>query len=173
MIDHSRFRLVRVVPVALRWADMDAQGHVNNVQYFRYMEQARIEWLDATGCRGDAGVYGPVVKTAGCTFQRALVYPAEIEEFLFTHPKVAQVAVFGVPDPFYGEEVMAWVQLRAGQTASEEELKAFCQGQIAHFKIPRTIRFVEEFPTTVTGKLQKFRMREIAAEQLGAAGKTG
>ena len=101
------------------------------------------------------------------------IYPAEIEEFLFTHPKVAQVAVFGVPDPFYGEEVMAWVQLRAGLTASEEELKAFCQGQIAHFKIPRYIRFVEEFPTTVTGKLQKFRMREMAAEQLGAAGKTG
>ena len=101
------------------------------------------------------------------------IYPAEIEEFLFTHPKVAQVAVFGVPDAFYGEEVMAWVQLRAGQTASEDELKAFCQGQIAHFKIPRYIRFVEEFPTTVTGKLQKFRMREMAAEQLGAAGTTG
>ncbi|MBS1219939.1 MAG: AMP-binding protein [Proteobacteria bacterium] len=99
------------------------------------------------------------------------IYPAEIEEFLFTHPKVAQVAVFGVPDSFYGEEVMAWIQLRAGQTASEEELKAFCQGQIAHFKIPRTIRFVEEFPTTVTGKLQKFRMREMAAAQLDAAGK--
>ena len=101
------------------------------------------------------------------------IYPAEIEEFLFTHPKVAQVAVFGVPDPFYGEEVMAWIQLRAGQTASEEELKAFCQGQIAHFKIPRYVRFVDEFPTTVTGKLQKFRMREMAAEQLGAAGKAG
>lgn len=86
MIDHSRFRLVRVVPVALRWADMDAQGHVNNVQYFRYMEQARIEWLDATGCRGDAGVYGPVVKTAGCTFQRALVYPAEIEVRMYCAP---------------------------------------------------------------------------------------
>ncbi|MDP1644053.1 MAG: AMP-binding protein [Thiobacillus sp.] len=101
------------------------------------------------------------------------IYPAEIEEFLFTHPKVAQVAVFGVPDPFYGEEVMAWVQLRAGQSTSEDELKAFCQGQIAHFKIPRYIRFIEEFPTTVTGKLQKFRMREMAAEQLGAAGKPG
>jgi fatty-acyl-CoA synthase len=98
------------------------------------------------------------------------IYPAEIEEFLFTHPKVAQVAVFGVPDPFYGEEVMAWVQVRAGQTATEDELKAYCQGQIAHYKIPRTIRFVEEFPTTVTGKLQKFRMREMAAERLGAAG---
>jgi fatty-acyl-CoA synthase len=100
------------------------------------------------------------------------IYPAEIEEFLFTHPKVAQVAVFGVPDPFYGEEVMAWIQLRAGQSATEAELKAFCQGQIAHFKIPHYIWFVEEFPTTVTGKLQKFRMREMAAERLGAVAKS-
>ena len=101
------------------------------------------------------------------------IYPAEIEEFLFTHPKVAQVAVFGVPDEFFGEEVMAWIQLRAGQSATEEEFKAFCQGQIAHFKIPRYIWFVEEFPTTVTGKLQKFRMREMATEQLGTTDKTG
>ncbi len=102
------------------------------------------------------------------------IFPAEIEEFLFGHPKVAQVAVFGVPDAFYGEEVMAWIQLRAGQSASEEELKAYCQGQIAHFKIPKYIRFVTEFPTTVTGKLQKFRMQEIAREQMAreAAGET-
>ncbi len=101
------------------------------------------------------------------------IYPAEIEEFLFTHPKVAQVAVFGVPDPFYGEEVMAWIQLRAGHAASEAEIRDYCQGQIAHFKIPRYVWFVDEFPTTVTGKLQKFRMREIATERLGRAGKTG
>lgn len=94
------------------------------------------------------------------------IYPREIEEFLFTHPKVAQVAVFGIPDAYYGEEVMAWIQLRAGQEASEEEIKDYCRGNIAHFKIPKTIWFVEEFPTTVTGKLQKFRMREIALEKL-------
>ena len=82
--------------------------------------------------------------------------------------------MFGVPDAFYGEEVMAWIQLRAGQSASEEEFKAYCQGQIAHFKIPKYIRFVTEFPTTVTGKLQKFRMQEIAREQMAreAAGET-
>ncbi len=97
------------------------------------------------------------------------IYPREIEEFLFTHPKVAQVAVFGLPDDFYGEEIMAWVQLRAGQTAGEDEIREFCRGNIAHFKIPRWIWFVEEFPTTVTGKLQKFRMREIAIEKMGAA----
>jgi fatty-acyl-CoA synthase len=95
------------------------------------------------------------------------IYPREIEEFLFTHPKVAQVAAFGVPDDYYGEEVMAWVQLKAGQSASEEELREFCRAGIAHFKVPRYIWFVEEFPTTVTGKVQKFRMREIAMEKLG------
>ncbi|GAO35114.1 AMP-binding protein [Sulfuricella sp. T08] len=95
------------------------------------------------------------------------IYPREIEDFIFTHPKVAQVAVFGIPDEFYGEEVMAWIQLRAGQSASEEEMREFCRGNIAHFKIPRWIWFVEEFPTTVTGKLQKFRMREIALEKMG------
>ena len=101
------------------------------------------------------------------------IYPAEVEEFLFTHPKVAQVAVFGVPDPFYGEAVMAWIQLRAGQSATEAEIRDFCRGRIAHFKIPRYVWFVDEFPTTVTGKLQKFRMREIAAERLGAGASAG
>jgi len=100
------------------------------------------------------------------------IYPAEIEEFLFTHPKVAQIAVFGVPDEYYGEEVMAWVQLRAGQTATEHELKTFCEGQIGHFKIPKYIWFVDEFPTTVTGKLQKFRMRELAAQKLAQPART-
>jgi fatty-acyl-CoA synthase len=97
------------------------------------------------------------------------IYPAEIEEYLFTHPKIAQVAVFGVPDPFYGEEIMAWVQLHAGETATEDEIRAFCQDKIAHFKIPKYVWFVDEFPMTVTGKLQKFRMREIAVEKLKAA----
>jgi fatty-acyl-CoA synthase len=96
------------------------------------------------------------------------IYPREIEEFLFTHPKVAQVAVFGVPDDYYGEEVMAWIQLHAGQTATEEEMREACRGRIAHYKIPRHIRFVDGFPMTVTGKLQKFRMREMAVEELAA-----
>ena len=94
------------------------------------------------------------------------IYPKEIEEFLFTHPKVAQVAVFGVPDEFYGEAVMAWIQLHAGEEASEEEMREYCKEQIAHFKIPKYIWFVDDFPMTVTGKLQKFRMREIAMEKL-------
>jgi fatty-acyl-CoA synthase len=95
------------------------------------------------------------------------IYPREIEDYIFTHPKVAEVAVFGIPDEYYGEEVMAWVQLHEGEKATEDELGGFCKGKIAHFKIPKYIWFVEEFPMTVTGKLQKFRMREIAMEKLG------
>jgi fatty-acyl-CoA synthase len=98
------------------------------------------------------------------------IYPAEIEEYLFTHPKIAQVAVFGVPDAFFGEEVMAWVQLKSGETASEDEIRDFCTGRIAHYKVPRHIWFVDEFPMTVTGKLQKFRMREMAREKLARHG---
>jgi fatty-acyl-CoA synthase len=94
------------------------------------------------------------------------IYPREIEEFIYSHPKVAVVAVFGVPDDYYGEEVMAWIKLRARETAAEQEIRDFCRGSLAHFKIPRYIWFVEKFPMTVTGKLQKFRMREIAIEKM-------
>jgi fatty-acyl-CoA synthase len=99
------------------------------------------------------------------------IYPAEIEEFLFTHPKVAQVAVFGVPDAFYGEAVMAWLQLHAGESASADEIQTYCKDRIAHFKVPKYVWFVEEFPMTVTGKLQKFRMRELAIERLKGGAK--
>ncbi len=94
------------------------------------------------------------------------IYPREIEEFLFSHPKIAQVAVFGVPDELYGEEVMAWIQLHAGENCDEREIRDYCKGKIAHFKVPKSIWFVESMPMTVTGKLQKFRMREIAIEKL-------
>ena len=94
------------------------------------------------------------------------IYPREIEEVIFTHPKVAQVAVFGVPDDYYGEEIMAWVQPRAGEALGEEELRAHCREGLAHYKVPRYIWLVDEFPMTVTGKLQKFRMREMAVERL-------
>jgi fatty-acyl-CoA synthase len=88
------------------------------------------------------------------------IYPREIEELLFTHPKVAQVAVFGVPDDYYGEEVAVWIQTHAGESMEPGEVRDYCRERIAHFKIPRYVRFVTEFPMTVTGKLQKFRMRE-------------
>jgi fatty-acyl-CoA synthase len=95
------------------------------------------------------------------------VYPREIEEFLYTHPAIADVQVIGVPDERYGEELMAWVVLRSGASLSEDEVKEFCKGQIAHFKIPRYVKIVDSFPMTVTGKVQKFKMRELATEELG------
>jgi fatty-acyl-CoA synthase len=95
------------------------------------------------------------------------VYPREIEEFLYTHPDIVDAQVIGVPDVKYGEEIMAWVTLREGATLSEDELKEFCKGKIAHFKIPRYVRFVSGFPMTVTGKVQKYKMREIAIADLG------
>jgi fatty-acyl-CoA synthase len=94
------------------------------------------------------------------------IYPREIEDALFSHPKVAAVAVFGVPDDYYGEELMAWIRLHAGEAANEQEIRDFLTDGIAHFKIPRYIWFVDEFPMTVTGKLQKFRMREMALRRL-------
>jgi fatty-acyl-CoA synthase len=95
------------------------------------------------------------------------VYPREIEEFLYRHPKIQDVQVFGVPDPRYGEELCAWVKLRPGETLTAEDIRAFCRDQIAHYKVPRHIRFVDEFPMTVTGKIQKFIMREKMTADLG------
>ena len=97
------------------------------------------------------------------------IYPREIEEFLYRHPAIQDVQVVGVPDRKYGEELCAWIVLRDGAALNEEEVRAFCQGQIAHFKIPRYIRFVEGFPMTVTGKIQKFVMREMMKEELNLA----
>jgi fatty-acyl-CoA synthase len=95
------------------------------------------------------------------------VYPREIEEFLYGHPKIEDVQVIGVPDEKFGEEIMAWIKLRGGQTADAEEIREYCRGKIAHYKIPRYVRFVDAFPMTVTGKVQKFVMREESVRALG------
>jgi len=95
------------------------------------------------------------------------LYPREIEEFLYRHPKIQDVQVFGVADDRYGEELCAWVRIRAGETLTAEEVRGFCQGQIAHNKIPRYVEFVDEFPMTVTGKIQKFMMRQHVEKRLG------
>ena len=95
------------------------------------------------------------------------IFPREIEELLYQHPAVQDVQIIGVPDRKFGEQTMAWIQLREAKTASEEELKAFCQAKLAHFKVPRYWKFVDSFPTTVTGKVQKYKMREISIEELG------
>jgi fatty-acyl-CoA synthase len=95
------------------------------------------------------------------------IYPREIEEFLYTHPSVENVAVFGVPDPKFVENVAAWVKIRDGQSVTEEDIRAYCKKSLAHYKVPRYVRLVKEFPQTVTGKIQKFRMRELMVEELG------
>jgi len=95
------------------------------------------------------------------------IFPREVEEFLFTHPNIAEAAVFGVPDGYYGEQVAAWVRLREGQRMTDEELKAFCRGRIMDYKIPHYVKFVDDFPKTVTGKIQKYRMRQITVAELG------
>ncbi len=95
------------------------------------------------------------------------VYPREIEEYLYRHPDVVEVQVIGVPDARYGEEIMAWIQPREGAELEADDIKAFCQGQIAHYKIPRYVKFTDEFPMTITGKIQKYLMREMSIEDLG------
>ena len=95
------------------------------------------------------------------------IYPREIEEFLYGHPKIADVQVIGVPDVKYGEEICAWIKLKEGEQATEDEIRAYCRGKIASVKIPRYVRFVDDFPMTVTGKIQKFKMQDTSIEELG------
>lgn len=95
------------------------------------------------------------------------IYPREIEDFLYTHPAISDVQIIGVPDEKYGEEVMAWIKLVEGEILDEEGVRAFCKGKIAHYKVPRYVKFVDSFPMTVTGKIQKYKMREQASHELG------
>jgi fatty-acyl-CoA synthase len=97
------------------------------------------------------------------------IYPREVEEFLYRHPQVLDVQCVGVPDQKYGEELCACIVLRPGAQATAADIRAFCDGQIAHYKIPRYVRFVAAFPMTVTGKVQKYLLREQAADDLGLA----
>jgi fatty-acyl-CoA synthase len=94
------------------------------------------------------------------------IYPREVEEFLFTHPSIREVQCFGIPDRRFGEQLAAWVRLKEGSSLSEDEVVEFCRGKISHFKIPRYVRVVGEFPMTVTGKVQKYKMREAMCEEL-------
>ncbi len=100
------------------------------------------------------------------------IYPREIEGFIYTPPKVAGVAVFGIPDELFGEVIITWIRLHADTERSADEIRAYCKDNLVHFKIPKLIEFVDSFPMTVTGKLQKFRMREITLEKLKEQQKT-
>src|SRR5690242_18905374 len=127
-----------------------------------WMHTGDLATLDAEGYCNIVGRIKDMVIRGGEN-----LYPREIEEFLYRHPKIQDVQVFGVADDRYGEELCAWVRVRAGETLTADEVRAFCQGQIAHNKIPRYVEFVEEFPMTVTGKIQKFLMREAVESRLG------
>ena len=138
-------------------------------------EEKTAEAIDAAGWMhtGDLGTmdeygYGNVVGRIKDMVIRGgeNVYPREIEEYLYRHEAIQDVQVIGVPDERLGEELCAWIVLHEGQSANEQEIKEFCRGQIAHYKVPRYIKFVSEFPMTVTGKVQKFVMRKQMIEEL-------
>ena len=142
----------------------DAERTAEAIDRARWMHTGDLATLDEDGYCNIVGRLKDMVIRGGEN-----VYPREIEEFLYRHKKIADVQVIGVPDRKYGEELCAWVKLRPGETATAEEIQEFCRGQIAHYKIPRYIRFVNAFPMTVTGKVQKFMMRAETMRELGLA----
>ncbi|VXC56782.1 putative acyl-CoA synthetase YngI [Burkholderia sp. 8Y] len=140
------------------WGD---QEKTREVMMDGWMHTGDLATLDADGYCNIVGRLKDMLIRGGEN-----IYPREIEEFLFRHPKVQSVQVFGIPDAKYGEEVCAWIVVRPGEQTTEQEIRAFCEGQIAHYKIPRYIRFVDELPMTVTGKVQKFVMRARMIDEL-------
>jgi fatty-acyl-CoA synthase len=166
----------RTVPVGAR-GELLTRGYSVMLGYWDDREKTR-EAIDAAGWMhtGDLAVLNAdgTCNIVGRVKDMVIrggenVYPREVEEFLYRHPKILDVSVFGVPDAKYGEELCAWITTRAGDALSEDEVRAFCKGQIAHYKIPRYVRIVEAFPMTVTGKIQKFVMREAMVRELGLA----
>jgi fatty-acyl-CoA synthase len=127
----------------------------------RWMHTGDLATMDAEGYLNIVGRIKDMIIRGGEN-----VYPREIEEFLYTHPDIDDVQVIGVPDRRYGEEIMAWVQPREGASIDADVLREWCADKIAHFKVPRYVKVVDEFPMTVTGKVQKFKMREQAIEEL-------
>jgi len=127
-----------------------------------WMHTGDLATMDADGYLNIVGRIKDMVIRGGEN-----VYPREIEEFLYTHPQIADVQVIGVPDERYGEELMAWVVLRPGASVETEEIREFCRGKIAHYKIPRYVKVVDGFPMTVTGKVRKVEMREQSVVELG------
>ena len=144
------------------WGDEERTAEA--IDAARWMHTGDLATMDAEGYVNIVGRIKDMVIRGGEN-----VYPREIEEFLFRHPKVEAVQVVGVPDVRYGEELCAWVKLKPGVSATGDEVQDFCKGQIAHYKIPRYIKFVDACPMTVTGKVQKFMMREQMVKELGLA----
>ncbi|HEY4040087.1 MAG TPA: AMP-binding protein [Burkholderiaceae bacterium] len=142
------------------WGDPEKTAEA--IDGARWMHTGDLATLDEDGYCNIVGRLKDMVIRGGEN-----IYPREVEEFLFRHPKVEAVQVVGLPDPKYGEELCAWIKLKAGAQASDEEIRSYCRDQIAHYKIPRYIRFVDSFPMTVTGKVQKYLMREEMIQELG------
>ena len=142
------------------WNDPDQTADA--IDSGRWMHTGDLATLDTEGYCNIVGRIKDMVIRGGEN-----IYPREIEEFLYRHPKIQDVQVIGVPDRKYGEELCAWVKLKPGEEASAEDIRRFCEGQIAHYKIPRYVRFVDGFPMTVTGKIQKYLMREQMLRELG------
>jgi fatty-acyl-CoA synthase len=142
------------------WDDVERTAQA--IDAAAWMHTGDLATMDAEGYCNIVGRIKDMVIRGGEN-----VYPREIEEFLYRHPKIQDVQVFGIPDERYGEELCAWVKLRAGEALTADEVREFCREQIAHYKVPRHIRFVDEFPMTVTGKMQKFIMRDRMAAELG------
>jgi fatty-acyl-CoA synthase len=142
------------------WKDPERTAEV--LDEGRWMHTGDLATMDADGYVRIVGRSKDMIIRGGEN-----VYPREVEEFLYTHPEIADVQVIGVPDVRYGEELMACIVARPGTSPNPEAIREFCRGQIAHFKIPRYVKFVDRFPMTVTGKVQKFKMREEAIEELG------
>ncbi len=138
------------------------QATAEAIDKARWMHTGDLATMDAEGYVNIVGRIKDMIIRGGEN-----VYPREIEEFLYTHPKVSDVQVIGVPDVKYGEEIMAWVKVKPGAQVSKEEIITYCKGQIAQYKIPRYVKFVDTFPMTVTGKIQKFHMRQQSTEELG------
>jgi fatty-acyl-CoA synthase len=137
----------------------DPENTAASIDPARYMHTGDIAIMDDEGYAMISGRVKDMVIRGGEN-----IYPREIEEFLFTHPAIRDVSVVGVPDERYGEQLCAWVIRKEDATAGEDEIKAYCQGKIAHFKVPHYVRFIEAFPMTVTGKIQKYKLRELFAE---------
>ena len=127
----------------------------------RWMHTGDLAVMDDAGYLNIAGRIKDMVIRGGEN-----IYPREVEEFLYAHPAIEDVQVIGVPDARFGEELCAWVKLRPGEALSLEELRQFCTGKIAHYKIPRYLRISDDFPMTVTGKVQKYKMREVTVAEL-------
>ncbi len=140
----------------------DAEKTAEAIDRARWMHTGDLGTMDAEGYVAITGRSKDMVIRGGEN-----IYPREVEELLYGHPAVADAQAFGVPDALYGEELCAWIKLKPGAAATEEEIRAFCRDRITHFKVPRYVRFVDAYPMTVTGKVQKFVMRETMSAELG------